>query len=88
MNKSAYLAARRMSFSAAPRKSGQQGRYVLRHPWKGTANCPAADAYRASLAARFKKEAATLADLTGWSPQDIEARMEATGQSLKGSNGQ
>jgi hypothetical protein len=68
-----------LAFMETRDRQNFQGRYVLRHPWKGTASCPAADAYRASLPARFKKEAANLANLTGWSPQDIEARMEATG---------
>lgn len=57
-----------------------QGRYVLRHPWRGTATCPAAEAYRAGLPARFRQEAANLANLTGWDAKDIAARMEAAGQ--------
>jgi hypothetical protein len=61
-----------------------QGRYVLRHPWRGTASCPAADAYRASLPARFRLEAANLSGLTGWDAKDIAARMEAAGQGMKG----
>jgi hypothetical protein len=61
-----------------------QGRYVLRHPWRGTASCPAADAYRAGLPARFRQEAENLAGLTGWNAKDIAARMEAAGQPVKG----
>jgi hypothetical protein len=61
-----------------------QGRYVLRHPWRGTASCPAADAYRASLPARFRQEAENLHGLTGWDAKDIAARMEAAGQGIKG----
>jgi hypothetical protein len=61
-----------------------QGRYVLRHLWRGTASCPAADAYRASLPARFRQEAENLSGLTGWDTKDIAARMEAAGQGLKG----
>jgi len=61
-----------------------QGRYVLRHPWRGTATCPAAEAYRASLPARFRQEAANLAGITGWDAKDIAARMEAAGQGVKG----
>jgi hypothetical protein len=60
-----------------------QGRYVLRHPWTGTASCPAATTYRASLPARFKQEAENLAGLTGWDVKDIGARMEAAGQAVK-----
>jgi hypothetical protein len=57
-----------------------QGRYVLRHPWRGAATCPAAEAYRASLLARFRLQAHNLSFLTGWDAKDIAARMEAAGQ--------
>jgi len=60
-----------------------QARYVLHHPHEG-GSCPAAKDYRASLPARFKKEAENLADLTGWQKQNIEARMAANGQPLSG----
>jgi hypothetical protein len=56
-----------------------QARYVLHHPHEG-GSCQAAKDYRASLPARFKQEAANLADLTGWPKQNIEARMAANGQ--------
>jgi hypothetical protein len=61
-----------------------QGRYVLRHPFKGTASCDAGKQYRAGLPNRFRQEARNLADITGWSRQQIEARMEQNGQSTKG----
>jgi hypothetical protein len=60
-----------------------QGRYVLQHPFDGTASCDSAKDYRAGLPARFRREAETLATLTGWSAKEIETRMEASGQSLK-----
>jgi len=60
-----------------------QGRYVQRHPWKGTASCEAATAYRNELPLRFAREARNLEDLTGWSHSDVAARMEATGQTLE-----
>ena len=65
-------------------RSNFQGRYVLRHPWKGTASCEAATQYRASLPNRFRQEARNLASITGWSQREIEARMEQNGQSTKG----
>ena len=65
-------------------RSNFQGRYVLHHPWKGTASCAAAEQYRASLPARFRQEAKSLAELTGWSPAEIERRMAAGGQPLRG----
>jgi hypothetical protein len=65
-------------------RSNFQGRYVLRHPWKGKSTCGAAAGYAAELPARFKQEAANLARLTGWKQSEIEARMEVAGQSVKG----
>jgi len=59
-----------------------QGRYILRHPWTKAATCPAAENYRAALATRSKEQAATLARLTGWSPQAISDRMQQSGQSV------
>jgi hypothetical protein len=57
-----------------------QGRYVLRHPWRGNESCSMAEQYRQSLPQRFAQEAKTLAILTGWSPRDIEMRMKQTKQ--------
>jgi len=51
-----------------------QGRYVLRHPWKGEARCEAAERYRESLRARAETEAATLASLTGWPVEEIRRK--------------
>ncbi len=60
-----------------------QGRYVLRHPYRGSASCPAAEKYRATLPARFRQEAENLSRLTGWLLADIETRMEGAGQPVK-----
>ncbi len=62
-------------------RSNFQGRYVLRHPFTGEAQCDAAKQYRASLPQRFESEAQTLANLTGWGINDIRARMKTGGQS-------
>ena len=69
-----------LSFIETRDRSSFQGRYVLRHPWRGNANCSAGDQYWASLPQRFAREADTLADLTGWSPERISAEMRQTGQ--------
>jgi len=53
-----------------------QGRYVLRHPWKGEATCEAAREYRRSLGERLEKEATTLASLTGWDIAEIRRKMK------------
>ena len=52
-----------------------QARYILRHPWTGTDDCPAATAYRQQLRERYEREAQTLATLTGWSIGDIRRTM-------------
>ena len=61
-----------------------QGRYVLRHPWTGTATCAAAENYRQNLIERAKSQAANLALITGWSFAEIEQRMTQSGQPLRG----
>ena len=60
-----------------------QARYVLRHPWRGTAACQLAAEYRDHLQERFKDEARTLATLTGWPLSEITQRMAATGQMIR-----
>ena len=69
-----------LSFMETRDRGSFQGRYVLRHPWRGEANCSAGDQYWASLQPRFAREADTLADLTGWSSRQISAQMRQTGQ--------
>src|SRR6267143_848179 len=54
-----------------------QGRYVLRHPWKGEAKCEAAERYRESLRARVEQEAGALASLTGWTIEEIRRKVGA-----------
>ncbi len=57
-----------------------QGRYVLRHPWKGSPReCPRAADYFEELRRRQKNEAETLASLTGWDINSIRDRMELPG---------
>jgi len=73
-----------LTFTETKDRTNFQGRYVLRHPWQGKSECDAAKKYQASLPARFKREAVNLTYLTGWKQSDIEARMEVTGQSMKG----
>jgi Na+-translocating ferredoxin:NAD+ oxidoreductase RnfD subunit len=52
-----------------------QGRYVLRHPWKGEANCPEGERYREELAERRAKQRANVVELTGWSRGRVQERM-------------
>jgi hypothetical protein len=52
-----------------------QGRYVIRHEWKGEEDCPAVAKYRASLRERRRQEAENVVRLTGWSLSDVRSRM-------------
>jgi hypothetical protein len=56
-------------------RENYQGRYVLRHPWKGRSDCPGAREYRQALRRRQEEEARTLASLTGWRIGEIRQRM-------------
>jgi hypothetical protein len=59
-----------------------QGRYILHHPSTSTSACAAAKAYHAMLPQRFKAEADNLANLTGWSRDEIAARIAAAGKDI------
>jgi len=57
-----------------------QGRYVLRHPYKGEARCEAGERYRSALRVRQDREAQTLASLTGWDIAEIRGKMDLQGE--------
>jgi hypothetical protein len=71
-----------LNFVETSDRENFQGRYILHHPSTSTTACAAAKAYRASLPQRFKNEADNLANLTGWSRDDIAARMAAAGKDI------
>ncbi|MEM8593420.1 MAG: DUF2330 domain-containing protein [Pseudomonadota bacterium] len=73
-----------LMFQTTNNKRNYQGRYVMRHPWKGKSSCSMAEDYFARLPQRFEKEAQRLVGLTDWSYKDVRARMETTGQPFKG----
>jgi hypothetical protein len=52
-----------------------QGRYVIRHPWKGETSCDVS-AYYQEVRKRQEREAQQLASLTGWDIDDIRARID------------
>jgi hypothetical protein len=63
-----------------------QGRYILRYPWRGDASqCEEAQEYFQQLDERHKREANTLAELTGWDLATIREKMGA--DAPKGSEG-
>ncbi len=57
-------------------KENFQGRFVLRHPWRGKADCDAAKAYLENQPKTLAAQAETLANLTGWDVNRIRMRME------------
>jgi len=53
-----------------------QSHYVIRHPWKGEAKCPAAEEYlNKTIPKRKEQEIKTLANLTGWDISDIRNKV-------------
>jgi Na+-translocating ferredoxin:NAD+ oxidoreductase RnfD subunit len=62
-------------FQETSDRANFQARYILRHPWTGSDECPAATAYRQQLRERYEREAQTLATLTGWNIGDIRKSM-------------
>jgi len=51
-----------------------QGRYVIRHPFKGESACNDSN-YQAQLKERQEREAQQLANLTGWNIDDIRTKI-------------
>ncbi len=72
-----------LMFKETNDRSNYQGRYVLRHAYKGDAQCEAAEQYRANLPKRYESEAQTLANLTGWDIDAIREDMNEAGQSFE-----
>ena len=52
-----------------------QGRYVIRHPFRGELTCDATE-YRNAVRKRQEREAETLANLTGWDIEEIRAKID------------
>jgi hypothetical protein len=66
-------------FQVTGDKTNFQGRYIIRHEWKGDAACDASKTYRLQLRDRRRLQAEGLAGLTGWKLDDIRGRMAASG---------
>jgi hypothetical protein len=64
-------------FQETADRTNFQGRYVLRHEWKGQGSCEAAERYRNELPPRRDREAQNLASLTGWNVDQIRRSMNA-----------
>jgi len=68
-----------LAFKATGNRSNFQGRFIVRHAWKGNANeCKAAETYFSKiLPKRQEREAQTMANLTGWDINNIRKRMNS-----------
>jgi hypothetical protein len=75
-----------LMFTQTNDRQNWQTRYVLRHPFKGEANCPEGARYFAEVARRQELEAKKLASLTGWDLADIRRKMDIK-QPTKGDGG-
>ena len=71
-----------LMFQVTGDRSNYQGRYVLRHPWRGDyGQCEEAGQYAEGLVKRWDKDAETLQKLTGWELEEIRAKMADGGYS-------
>ena len=65
-----------LNFQVTGDRENYQGRYVLRHPWRGDyGQCEAAGEYAQTLVERWDTEADSLAKLTGWELDEIKQKM-------------
>ncbi len=53
-----------------------QGRYVIRHPFRGQISCDAGKNYQQAVKNRQETEAQTLANLTGWDLNEIRRKID------------
>jgi len=66
-----------LKFQVTGDRENFQGRYIIRHPWQGDADCEAARRYlNETLPRRLDEEAKNLAHLTGWDIGDIRTRIK------------
>jgi hypothetical protein len=73
-----------LDFQVTGDRENYQGRYVLRHAWRGDYNqCQAARDYANGLVKRWDEEAITLARLTGRDVNAIRSKMTRLGFSAK-----
>lgn len=73
-----------LQFQTTGDRSNFQGRFVMRHAFKGEMQCEAGKQYRSQLPARREAEAQSLASLTGWDIDEIRKEMEISGESSTG----
>ena len=64
-----------LMFQETGDRQNYQGRYVIRHPWKGEARCDITS-YQVEVRERQEREAKQLANLTGWDLEDIRSKIK------------
>ena len=64
-----------LMFQETGNRQNYQGRYVIRHPWKGKPTCDVGD-YETTVRERQEREAQQLANLTGWDIDEVRARID------------
>ena len=76
-----------LEFQVTGDRENYQGRYVMRHPWRGDfTQCEAARTYADTLVERWDAEAKALAKITGWEVSEITTKMVKGGYSAKSIN--
>jgi hypothetical protein len=64
-----------LMFQETGDRQNYQGRYVIRHPWKGEASCDISE-YQAAVRDRQEREAQQLANITGWDIDDVRGKID------------
>lgn len=70
-----------LQFQETPNQTLFQGRYIIRHPFRGETACANGREYRRQTRARQEKEVQTLARLTGWPVAAIRPKVNFLGDS-------
>ncbi|HAN47232.1 MAG TPA: DUF2330 domain-containing protein [Cyanobacteria bacterium UBA8156] len=65
-----------LQFKETPNQTLFQGRYIIRHPFRGETACATGREYRQQTRARQEKEVQTLAQLTGWPVDSIRPKVD------------
>jgi hypothetical protein len=65
-----------LRFQSTSNRENFQGRYIIRHPYRGEMDCPAGIDYQRNLQQRLEQEAQTLARLTDWDIQEIRSKID------------
>lgn len=65
-----------LRFHATANQQFFQGRYVIRHPYRGAMTCDAATDYLRQTYQRQEDEVYTLAKLTNWNPAEIRQKVD------------